>query len=60
MLQLHKKYPLYSDTPVSFYQDNKGHLVGLTPAVDPLAIFKKNSAFTKPLHEMRDEKIMPL
>jgi hypothetical protein len=60
MFQLHKKYPLYSRTPVSFYQDNKGHLVGLTPAIDPLAIFKKNSAFTKPLHEILDKPITPL
>lgn len=60
MLQLHKKYPLYSATPVSFYQDDKEHLVGLTPTVDPLAIFKKNSAFTKPLHEILDEQITPL
>jgi hypothetical protein len=60
MLQLHKKYPLYGGTPVSFYQDEKGHLVGLTPAVDPLAIFKKNSAFTKPLNEILDEQITPL
>jgi hypothetical protein len=60
MLQLHKKYPLYRCPPVSFYQDNKGHLVGLTPAVDPLTIFKMNSAFTKSLHEALDEPIMPL
>jgi hypothetical protein len=60
MLQLHEKYPLYRCTPVSFYQDNKGHPVGLSPAVDPLAIFKKNSTFTKPLHEILDEPIMPL
>jgi hypothetical protein len=60
MLQLYKKYPLYGGTPVSFCHDGKGHLLGLTPAVDPLAIFKKNSAFTKPLHEILDEQITPL
>ncbi|XP_023706366.1 uncharacterized protein LOC111863852 [Cryptotermes secundus] len=55
--KLHKKYPLHRGAPRSFYQDDRGHLVGLTPAADPLAIFKKNSAFTKPLHEILDNHI---
>jgi hypothetical protein len=30
-------------------------MVGVTPSTDLLAPFKKNSAFTKPLHEVLDE-----
>jgi len=55
MFQLHKKYPLYSGAPISFCQDNIRYMVGVTRSVDPLAPLKKNSAFTKPLHEILDE-----
>jgi hypothetical protein len=55
MFQLHKKYPLYSGASVSFCQDNIRYMVGVTRSVDPLAPLKKNSAFTKPLHEILDD-----
>jgi hypothetical protein len=55
MFQLHRKYPLYSGVLVSFCQDNIRCVVGATRSVEPLAPLKKNSAFTKPLHEILDE-----
>lgn len=60
MLQLHKKYPLYNDASVSFCQSNTGHMVGVTRSAGPLSLFKKNSAFTKPLQEVLDEQATPL
>ncbi|XP_069699513.1 sperm-associated antigen 8-like isoform X2 [Periplaneta americana] len=53
--ETHKKYPLYSDAPISFWQSNRNCIDGLTRSVDPVTPFKRNSAFTKPWEEILDD-----
>ncbi|KAJ9601089.1 hypothetical protein L9F63_000755 [Diploptera punctata] len=58
--ELHKKFPLYTGAPLTFWHDNVHKLAGVSRSVDPLQPFKRNSAFTRPLGEVLDEPIKPL
>ena len=54
-LSLPQEHSVYGEQPVSYWTQNQGAVTGVSQVLKPAAPFAKNTAFSTPIEEYRDQ-----